>query len=396
MDKTGVDDEQALQIGDRVASTWRHVTAQGWAKTGRMPWGYRLRPATAAERAVGSPKRVLEIDPESAPFVAEAFQKVAAGESARRVGRWVARLPDGARGGRRMTWSSVERVLRRSIYAARPVNGADEVLERSVARWPALVADDVWQTVQDRLNGHQRIAHQASGRFLLTGVLRCPVCGGPMRGDGEQGRRRRYRCGFSEPTRLCSQTADSERIERLVLDQLCAVVDGIASDPRVQAGLRRAWQVQFAPDDLDTVGSKVKRLEAEIQRARQRIKRATELLVDGTIERDAYDDLVTTARADAESADRELATIDHASKRGRPRLPPLDDVVKAAGSWTTILQGGDVEAQREVLAPLVERVVAVRERPGVYRAELAWTSLGQALRMADTQVGDMLGPSAAM
>ena len=32
----------------------------------------------------------------------------------------------------------------------------------------------------------------------------------------------------------------------------------------------------------------------------------------------------------------------------------------------TILQGADIEAQREVLAVLVDRVVPVQERPGVY------------------------------
>jgi hypothetical protein len=32
-----------------------------------------------------------------------------------------------------------------------------------------------------------------------------------------------------------------------------------------------------------------------------------------------------------------------------------------------------------VLAPLVERAVLLRERPGRYRVDLAWTPLGDAL-----------------
>jgi len=102
-----VSEEEARQIGERVSSTWRHVTGQGWAKVGRVPWGYRLRAATDAERAAGAPKSVLEVDPTSAPFVVEAFHKVAAGESARGVARWAARLPHDARGGRTISWPTM-------------------------------------------------------------------------------------------------------------------------------------------------------------------------------------------------------------------------------------------------------------------------------------------------
>jgi DNA invertase Pin-like site-specific DNA recombinase len=80
-----VAEEESRQIGDRAAATWRHVAAQGWPKIGRVAWGYKLRPATAEERASGSPKSVLEVDPETAPFVVEAFERLAAGHSGRSI-----------------------------------------------------------------------------------------------------------------------------------------------------------------------------------------------------------------------------------------------------------------------------------------------------------------------
>ena len=117
-----------------------------------------------------------------------------------------------------------------------------------------------------------------------------------------------------------------------------------------------------------------------MQRARERIQRATTLFVDGMIEKDAYDDLVVKARADADAAETELATVRHESERPGPKLPPLDQVLATAGSWTDILEGADLGAQREVLAVLVERIVPIRERPGVYRVDVRWTPLGEALR----------------
>jgi hypothetical protein len=63
-----------------------------------------------------------------------------------------------------------------------------------------------------------------------------------------------------------------------------------------------------------------------------------------------------------------------------PTLPPLADVLRAAGGWATALAGADVPTRREVLAELIERVVPVRLAPGRYRVEITWTPLGEALR----------------
>ncbi len=369
--------EESRQIGERVSATWRHITSRGWAKIGRVPCGYQLRPATVEERTAGSPMKVLEVDAATAPFVAEMFHKVAAGASARSVSLWAAKLPHDARGGRTMPWGSVQDALRNPLYAGRPAEGVDDVLQRPVAKWPALVPDQVWQAVQTRNEGHKRMAHQATAKYLVVGLLRCRACGGPMRGDTTGSPTGRYRCG-GDLYRHCHETA-SRNIEGQVLAEIGAALEAITSDPRVQAGLRRAWKTRQATDSPDT-GQTVTRLEAQIERSRQRITRATELLVDGTIERQAYDDLVAKARADMEAAESELPSLRREPGTIGPKLPPIEQVLASAGSWASVLDGADVAAQREVLAVLVERIVAVRERQNLYRVDITWTLLGQVLR----------------
>jgi site-specific DNA recombinase len=381
--------EESRQLGERISATWRHMSDQGWHRTTLAPWGYLWRPATENERAAGSPKKVLDIDPVAEPHVKVAFERAAAGESTRSIADRLSRLSDDERGGYRVTRRTVQDALRNPIYAGRrtalPVAlvGDDfDVLAQPRTRWPATVSDEIWRAVQDRLDS--RKASKASGRYLLTGLLRCSACGGPMHGESlpEASQAPRYRCGGDDRAH-CTATAHRDRVEQLVLGEVGIALEGITTDSRVQAGLRRVWQARQASDNTDA-GQQVKRLEAQIQRARQRITRATELLVDGTIERDAYDDLVAKARTDAEVADAELVTMSRAMKRAAPKLPPLADVLAAAGSWTSVLQGADVVAQREVLAVLLERVVAERERQGVYRVDLTWTPLGVALRVPTT------------
>jgi hypothetical protein len=164
----------------------------------------------------------------------------------------------------------------------------------------------------------------------------------------------------------------------LVLANVGTALEGIVSDGRVRDGLRRAWSQRQATDGADTT-KQAHRLEVQVQRSRERIQRATTLFVDGMIEKAAYDDLVAKARADMEAAESELPSL-RREPGTTPTLPPIEQVLAAAGSWASVLDGADVAAQREVLAVLVERIVAVRERQNVYRVDITWTPLGEALR----------------
>jgi DNA invertase Pin-like site-specific DNA recombinase len=365
-----VAEEESRQIGDRVSSTWRHINEQGWPKIGRVAWGYRLRPATHDERKDGSPKSALEVDPATAPFVVEAFQRVANGASGRSVALWVAHLPAEATGGRRMAWGIVQGALRKPLYVARPVNGDDDVLSRPVGRWPALVTDELWQHVEARMAGHKRLAHQASGRYLLAGILRCRVCARPMRGD-KTSPAGRYRC-VGEAQHYCTETV-SRKVDAETLQRVGAMLDRVLHDPHVQAGLRRGWQQRQRSED-GVVESRTRTLEGQIERSRQRISRGTELFVDGSIQREEYDELVARARAEGATAEAALGEVRRAPVR--QTLPPLSEVLRAARSWSEILKESDVVAQREVLERLVDQVVAHRERVNVYRVEITYTSLG--------------------
>ena len=63
-------------------------------------------------------------------------------------------------------------------------------------------------------------------------------------------------------------------------------------------------------------------------------------------------------------------------------LPPLETVLAAAEGWGAAMRDGDIAAQREVLAVLIERVVPVRIGRGTYDVEIEWTPLGAGLRVA--------------
>jgi hypothetical protein len=65
-------------------------------------------------------------------------------------------------------------------------------------------------------------------------------------------------------------------------------------------------------------------------------------------------------------------------------LPPLETVLTAAEGWGAAMRGGDIAAQREVLAAVIERVVPTRVGRGTYAVEIVWTPLGEGLNVSAT------------
>ena len=111
---------------------------------------------------------------------------------------------------------------------------------------------------------------------------------------------------------------------------------------------------------------------------KKRLDTAMDSLLDGAIDKAAYDRAVERYSAEAEAATAELASLREADTA--PILPELATVLRDAGTWQEILTGSEITKQRDVLALLIGRVVPERVGRGQYRAAITWTPFGQALR----------------
>jgi site-specific DNA recombinase len=377
--------EEVRQLGERVATVRRHIASNGWRPVGTCPWGYRWRPATEDERRYGAPKSVLDVDLETAPYVRRAFEMVAAGGTVRSVMRWAASLPSGARGGRVLGHSAVNKLVRMPVYVGRQerADGGD-VLADPPQRWPALVDDVTWAKVQRRIEGHARMPRQASGEYLLTGLMRCPICGDRMSGWRIRQRSPRYRCQRKAPT--CYGDSMMEPVDAKVLDDVTTVVSVVAAqDATLQKILRREWDSLRQPcGDAARVVQAMQALDRAAAKSRQRLTDAAVLLVDGTLDKDGYERLRDKATADLEAAEAEMTRL--RGMGSAPELPSFNDVLREAGGWAAALREADTSAVREVLAVLIERVVPTRPSVGRYEAQITWTPAGEALRLIASRV----------
>ena len=368
-------EEEIERLGDRVRDTREHNEQNGWHLPGRAPLGYCSRPATDEEKRQGAPKSVLVPDEALVPVVREAFRKLASGEATPRgVTVWLAGPPEMLR---RVYHSAVRQMLACPTYVGRFPSG-----ERG--RWEPLLTDDVWDAAQRRLVTKSR--GPVSGNHLLTSVLRCPRCNGRMSGWTTGGTWKRYRCGsFGEggerAVRNCTFTVSAKTLDRSVLAQVTDLLMPLAgADRELQRAMAREWERLRKPDDhaARDAARLVARARRDAEDARRRIGDAARLLVDGVIHRVAYEALVGAEQQRLEQAEHQLAASD-ATAPTVAALPPLDRVVADLECWPEILAGETVSEQRAILALLVERAVPVKLGYGRYRAQIGWTSRGEAL-----------------
>jgi DNA invertase Pin-like site-specific DNA recombinase len=378
-------EDEVRRLGERVADARKYVADRGWRPVGDAAWGYRWRAATEDERKQGAPKSVLEIDPEMAPYVREAFELAANGASIRAVTRWIASLPSDARGGRVMTYQAVRLMLQAPVYIARRERSdGGDVQQGEPQRWPALIGDATWSRARARIGQHARVPRQASGRYLLTGFIRCSLCGARMNAwdvASQSARRRspRYRCE-GEGRHGCRGSALLRPVDEAVLAEVRPVVAAVASeDPDLRSALRREWRALQRPTSDDGItAAQIHKHEREATQARRRLTRAAVMLVDREIDKAGYELARDQARADLDAAEEELARLRAAP--ATPSLPALDQVLRDAGGWSAAFLAADVPAVREILAVLIDTVVPERRGWGRYETRITWSPTGEALR----------------
>lgn len=397
--------DESRRIAARVKGSQTKFRGHGWRTTSRAPWGYVWVESTPEQRLQGAPKAVLRPDPETASYAREAWERTANGETVHQVTKWVAGLSSPARGGRVLRFANVLHMLKNPAYIGRvedPTRGVvteivtdpatGELVEKKLGRriptpdlgalalpagrHKALVSDETWVAVHKRLAGHVTMPRQASGQYLLSGLLRCPKCGLRMQGRAKFGGTVHQGYSCATPGLGCWYGARAATIDAAVLEQVARRLEPLPKDARLLAEMRQEWaRLQRPPERPGQ--KRLGTLERTITRARKRQDEMLSLLADRVITRERYDRGVDVEQADIDAAELELAEI--RQTEAPPILLAFDDVLRALGDWPAVLNDGPITERRDTLVRLIERIIPVRVGYGRYKPEITWTPLGVAL-----------------
>jgi site-specific DNA recombinase len=398
----------AIYLKDLAQKTHRGLEGRVLAgkSGGGLCFGYRVvrRLGPKAEPVTGE----REIDADAAAVVRRIFAEYVAGRSPRTIAR--ALNGEGVHGPRGGRWTAslilgnAERetgILRNRLYAGELVWNRqhfvkDPVTSKRVARpnpreqWIVrgvpdlrIVDDETWRAAQQRLQeAHQRVAGRrgtarspeplgerlaAQNRpgWLLSGLVRCGLCGGPMSVVGSGGR---LGCANHRERDTCTNR------RTLLRDPLVArVLDGLK-----QRLLAPELVEQFAREFIAEInaanrerGQRQARIEQERFKVDRQIRNALELTKEGMGSRSLVEEL----RALEQRQDELAAQIEAA---GRPEPVPAlhpnlaqvyrDKVARLEAALADpVIASEATEALRSVIDAIV---IYPGERRGEVRIEL--------------------------
>ena len=92
------------------------------------------------------------------------------------------------------------------------------------APWPAILEEDVWERLRERLNQNGQAGHSTEPRYLLSGIALCGVCGDgttlKVNWSGNRANQKGYRC-----SRAAHMHRNLEKVDALVESRMITYLD---------------------------------------------------------------------------------------------------------------------------------------------------------------------------
>ena len=293
----GVAEEFRRQLGQRCQDALRQNAEAGYWN-GSAPYGYQLKRVRVNDGKRGE-RTTLQIDSGEAEIVRRVFKAAAAGESLRDIA--LALNAEGIPGPRGGAWATggVRAIIVNTIYVGRRIalrwtrrrgpDGRRIQRQRPPSEWKEqdhpewrIVSPGTWAEVSQRFADRRlarasgdagRIARTRAGKYLLTGLIKCGTCGGPMTINKQGGRKRPYyylNCSLHRrqgPT-VCPNDKGYplESAEETIL----RAVESRILSPKARRELlsiveRKAGERRASPSRRDTK-RRVAKIEAEVRR----------------------------------------------------------------------------------------------------------------------------------
>ncbi len=204
------------QKGQNVRRGIRHKCEMGW-RPGKAPLGYM-------NRAFAGVKDII-VDPDRAPFIQEAFHRVAElGQSGRDIKKWLDKTKFNTKNGKKMTLSMIYIMLNNPFYYGEYRYG-DSLYTGS---HKPLISKEVFDQVQKQMIVPQKAKWGSKG-FAFKNLFKCASCGSTLVGEDRYRRRLdgsvRYHIYYH-----CSRQVDYDCDERYIAEddlkiQLAKLVD---------------------------------------------------------------------------------------------------------------------------------------------------------------------------
>ena len=354
-----VDEYYSENLAQEVVRGMREAASRGFFLASNAPFGYRKIKVQDGPKERPS----LEIDLATAPVVKEIFENSLRGNGLKEICK---ALNDRGVTNRSKRWykGTLHYVLRNEAYTGTAVWGktskAGEAPDpvRVEGAWPALVSrelfEDVQQAMSERAPKVQRPGRVGS-KYLLSGLLKCGVCGRPYRAQGaKSGQFAYYICGtlFREGAGTCSaRYLNASRLETFVVEK---IRERILNEQTIVA------LVTLVAEEIDAMAGelsgRLEVVEAELSDVRKRLEKLYEAIETSELTLEVLSPRIMSLRHREEQLQAARDDAETRLEQRRVELPNTEEIAQYAADFRDFLKDGTIPEKKVLSLHFVEGI----------------------------------------
>ena len=366
-----VDEFYSENLAQDVIRGMREAASRGFFLGSKAPYGYKRVKVSDGVKE----RPTLEVDPATAPVVKEIFESSLSGNGLKEISKT---LNDRGITNRGKRWykGGLHYLLSNEAYTGTTVWGKTSKGEKAQdpvrveGAWPALIPRELFYAVQESMRDRApKVQKPASvgSKFLLSGLLKCGVCGRPYTAQGaKSGQYAYYICGTlsKEGAGTCSaRYLNAPRVEDFVVEK---IRDRILTEETI------VELVTMVAEEIDAMaGELAGRLEvidAELDDVRRRLERLYDALESSELTLEVLSPRIFSLRHREEQLEAAREKAETQLEQRRVELPTTKEIKGYVADFREFLKEGTFPERKALIRNFVESIEVVGDE-----AELTYT-----------------------
>ena len=355
-----VDEFYSENLAQDVVRGMREAASRGFFLGSKAPFGYkRVKLNDGAKE-----RPTLKVDPATAPIVKGIFESSLRGNGLKEICK---ELNDQGITNRGKRWykGGLHYLLTNEAYTGTAVWGRTDKGEKAQdpvrveGAWPALVSgelfDAVQQAMRDRAPKVQRPGRVGS-KFLLSGLLKCGVCGRPYIGQGaKSGQYGYYVCGtlYREGAGTCNNARylNAPRVEDFVVEKIRERI--LTEETIVELVTMVAEEIDAMAGELS---GRLEVVDAELADVQSRLHRLYEALETSELTLEVLSPRIFSLRHREEQLEAAREDAVSQLERRRVELPTTEEIKGYVADFREFLREGTFPERKALIRNFVKGI----------------------------------------
>ena len=323
--------------------------------------------------------KARKINEEEAAIVRRIFQWTLEGVSRYRIAIWLNEAGIRTKTGKKWRQGTVKRMVENPAYTGRHYYGRyrhrkvdpkvagkkREITEKPLSEaflienfTPRIISPELFEAAQERVRERTaRFSHKGA-RYLLTGFVRCGLCGGPVVGSSIMRGKRHYRCTETKKTETMPASCKAGYIRADDLEQMVwdLVTEAIRSPEVLASEIRR--HVETGTGNLEEERAKLRR---EIQDLKAEQSRLLEQRQKDFIDQEILESRIMPVKILCDEKERSLIALEEQRRRKDDAAAAEARIVEFCEQVAEGLEDASPDGKRATFAAFQTKVQATRD-----------------------------------